>query len=223
MSFKQIVFTGLMFVIMAFAAALWFYPQLPNPMPSHWDAAGHINGYLPKSWGAFLLPLIMLVIWILLTVLPRIAPKGYRLDSFLAVYGIVNLAALGMFLLITIATLFTARGAHLPIQRIAPLLAGLLMMVIGNYLGKFRKNFFAGIRTPWTLASDEVWTRTHRLGGWFFVAGGLVIAATALIAPAEAEPVLQVGTVLLCVAIPYAGSYFIYRRVEGFDRNKQDG
>jgi uncharacterized membrane protein len=222
MSFKQIVFTGLMLVIMAFAAALWFYPQLPNPMPSHWDAAGHINGYLPRTWGAFLLPLTMLVTWILFTVLPRISPKGFRLDSFLPVYGIVNLAALGTLLLMTFVVLFAARGAHVPMQRIAPLLAGILMMVIGNYLGKFRKNFFAGIRTPWTFASDEVWTRTHRLGGWFFVAGGLVIAATGLIAPSEAEPAIQIGTVILSVAIPYVGSYFIYRRVEGFDRNRQD-
>lgn len=223
MNFRQTILVGWFLILAAFAVALWFYPQLPNPVPSHWDAAGHINGYLPKPWGVIVLPLMMVGLWLILWVLPSISPKGFRLDTFLPVYGIISLAILAVLFVVMVVTLLAARGSQLPVQRIAPIVIGLLLLVLGNYFGKIRKNFFVGIRTPWTLASDEVWTRTHRLGGWLFVIGGLIIAAAGLVAPAHLVPGIVIAVVIVVSLVTVGGSYVIYRRVEGFrDENRED-
>lgn len=219
MSFKQTIMVGWFVILAAFAVACWFYPQLPNPVPTHWDATGHVNGYMPKPWGVLVSPLLMIGIWLLLWALPYISPKGFRLDSFLSIYGIISLAVLVVLFLITLITLLAAKDHSLPLARIVPAIIGLLLLVMGNYFGKFRKNFFIGIRTPWTLASDEVWTRTHRLGGWLFTAAGIIIAIVALIAPINLVPGILIGTAAIAALIPAAGSYVIYRRVEGFKNN----
>jgi uncharacterized membrane protein len=84
-------------------------------------------------------------------------------------------------------------------------------MVIGNFMGKFRKNFFVGIRTPWTLTSDVVWERTHRFAGWLFVLAGAVWIVGGLL---RASPAVLVVAVLVAMLVPAVYSYFLYRRVE---------
>jgi uncharacterized membrane protein len=88
-----------------------------------------------------------------------------------------------------------------------------MFMVIGNYFGKTRKNFFLGIRTPWTLASDEVWGRTHRLAGRLFILQGLIMFAGVLF---EIPVAVLLGMVGVIVVVPVVYSYVVYRRVEGF-------
>jgi uncharacterized membrane protein len=216
MSLRRANLLGLLLCAAALACAAWLYPQLPDPVPTHWDAAGRINGYTPKPWGAFLLPLGMLCLWIMFLVLPRIAPKGYRLDTFSGAYAAIQLAVMGMMLLMTLLVLLQAAGKPVQIGRVAPMGVGLLLLVLvlGNYMGKLRKNFFIGIRTPWTLASDEVWARTHRLGGWLLVAAGLICIVGAAL---DLGIGLLIGAVALALLIPAVYSYLLYRRLEGFD------
>ena len=110
--------------------------------------------------------------------------------------------------------LWIGLGHHADVERVVNLGLGLLLLVIGNYLGKVTRNFFVGIRTPWTLASDEVWLRTHRIGGWLFVAGGAVILIAGFIGPASALAVTL--SVIIAIALFLTVySYVVYRRVEG--------
>lgn len=222
MSFRQTVMVGWFLILVACAVSLWFYPQLPNPVPTHWDMAGQVNGYTPKPWGVILFPLVMIGMWLVLWALPYISPKGFRLDSFLPVYGIISLAILAMLFVIMVIVFLAAKGNHIPVQRVAPIVVGLLLLVLGNYMGKVRKNFFVGIRTPWTLASDEVWMRTHHLGGWLFVVGGLIIAVAGLLAPAHLVPGILIAVVITVSLVTVGGSYVIYRRVEGFTNNNNE-
>ena len=112
-----------------------------------------------------------------------------------------------------------ARGLNVRINEMIIAGTGLLFVIIGNYLGKVRKNFFIGIRTPWTLASDEVWNRTHRIGGKLFILSGVVIWIGALLG---LPLTWTVGVAVGLVFIPVVYSYFLYRRVEGFDSKDSD-
>lgn len=215
MNHKRAVWLGLVLVVAAFAVAGWLYPELPQSVPTHWNAAGQVDRFTPKPWGAFILPLVMLGAWGLMSILPPIAPRGYRLDRFIGTYGILMLAVLAMLLVLTIVMLLAAEGAGIDTTRVAFIVIGALFVVLGNYLGKLRKNFFIGIRTPWTLANDEVWARTHRMGGWLFVAAGFAIIVIGILKLGPGAFIAAVGCAAL---VPAVYSYFAYRQVEHTQR-----
>ena len=197
----------------AFAVAVALYAQLPDPVPTHWNWRGVADGFTPKPWGAFILPLATLGTYLLLVAVPRISPRGFQMERFARVYGLIVTALVATLFAITVIALLAATGVPLPIQRATPMLVGALFVVLGNFMGKLTKNFFIGIRTPWTLASDEVWGRTHRLGGRLFVAGGFVAILSGLF---TTSPTVFLTVILTAALIPAAYSYVLYRRLEGF-------
>ena len=115
------------------------------------------------------------------------------------------------------AALLAASGRHVPLLVVAQLLMGGLFIVLGNYSGKVRRNYFIGIRTPWTLASEEVWSRTHRFGGWVFVIAGIALVALAW-APATTPaefPLTLLGVTGVAAVVVVVYSYFVYRGLYG--------
>ena len=128
------------------------------------------------------------------------------------VYDIIRTTVVGFTLALEVVVLLAAIGAPVHMDRLLFAAMGLLFVVLGNFMGKVTKNFFVGIRTPWTLASDEVWLRTHRLGGKLFVVAGIGLLVCAL---------LGVGFIAMMVALAVAGgipvvySYLLYRRLDG--------
>jgi uncharacterized membrane protein len=203
---------GLLLVVGAFALVGLKYPGLPDPMPTHWNAAGHVDGWMPKSWGAFLVPIVMAVIWLSFLVLPKISPRGFEMEPFLRAWGIlkVTILALVFFIGVLVLNAATTGGELSPKAMFVSI--GVLFVVIGNLLGKVTRNFFVGIRTPWTLANEEVWYRTHRLGGKLFVVAGLFVVVMAL-AGASMGPIFV--SIAVAGIVPVAYSYVIYRRLEG--------
>ncbi|HEY3252380.1 MAG TPA: SdpI family protein [Polyangiaceae bacterium] len=198
-------------IAIGFAVAAWLSPRLPELVPTHWDARGHVNGYLRKPLGVYVLPLTMLGVHAFFGALPRIAPRGFEITPFARVYRLLHTATLAFLLFITVLALRAATGEHVPIVQATCVAIGLILMVTGNFLGKVRRNFFLGIRTPWTLANDEVWLRTHRLAGKTFVAAGvLVIAGVAL----GASVGQCTAVALLAAFVPAVYSYLVYRRLE---------
>jgi len=180
-------------------------------MPSHWDLQGHVNGSMPKPWGAFFGPLMTLVLWLFLGLLPRISPRGFTVD-FPRAYDAIRTAVVALMAGVSIVIPLQAAGSHIDMSRVILAGTGILLAVIGNFLSKTTRNFWVGIRTPWTLASDEVWLRTHRLGAKMFVIGGIVVAICGLVgAP---MPVWLIA-VLVPGLVPIVYSYVIYRRIEG--------
>jgi uncharacterized membrane protein len=211
MTINRTLMVSALFILVALAAAVWLYPQLPAQVPVHWDLHGQINGTLPRLWGAAFPVLIILALAVLTVLLPLISPQQFEIQPFAAAYGVMMLAIQGMMLAVGLAVLLAGSGYALPIPAIAMLAVGVLLMVLGNYMGKLRKNFFIGIRTPWTLASDAVWERTHRLAGWLFVAAGLVMVASVLIG----APIwLPLGAIAAATLLPVAYSLWIYRRLD---------
>jgi uncharacterized membrane protein len=200
-----------LFLLMLLAAYLWLRAQMPALIPTHWNAQGQINGY-STPLKAVIVPMAIIAGLALLTMLlPAISPRGYAIKPFASVFTIVMLAVQAFVVFGAIGMLLNGAG-HPMRQPLATLVGvGLLCMVIGNYMGKLQKNFFAGIRTPWTLANDEVWERTHRMAGWMFMLAGLVTVVAAL---AGAPLMVAIYVPVAAALIPAIYSYFIYQRVQ---------
>lgn len=199
------------FLLLLLAAYLWLSPHMPAFIPTHWNAHGQIDGYM-TPWKAVLVPMaIIVVIAVLTVVLPNISPQGFSIKPFASVFTVIMLAVQVFISFMAISVLLNGAGHPMHQPLVAIVGAGLLWMVIGNYMGKLRKNFFAGIRTPWTLANDEVWERTHRMAGWLFMLAGLVTIVAAI---AGASPMVAIYVLLAAAIIPAIYSYAIYQRVQ---------
>ena len=211
-------FFSYLFIMAAVVVAAWLYPSIPEQVPSHWNAHGEVDAYLPKPWGVVILPLAAILVFIVMRLIPVISPKGYRTEPFANVLHIFQVAMVGFMSLVAILVLLEASGVNVHLDKFIFGALGLLFIVLGNYFGNIRKNFFLGIRTPWTLASDEVWARTHRIGGRLFVLQGLImLAGMFVIIP----PVAFLVMVALIVLVPVGYSYVAYRKIEGFEEDAE--
>jgi uncharacterized membrane protein len=192
----------------------WAWTQLPAgaEVPIHWGLDGRIDGYAPKEIGLFLLPFVTAAVAALLAVIPRFEPRRANLERSGKAYGATWIAAvtlLGGFHVLAVAA---ALGADLEISRLVLVGTGVLFVVIGNYLPKVRPNYLMGIRTPWTLASDLSWVRTHRLGGRLFVIEGLVLLVLGLLdVGPEMLAVTIIGAVVVLLVVVSAYSYQVWK------------
>ena len=201
---------GYVAVALSAALSVWVYPRLPPQVATHWDLRGEPDGFSPRLLAVALLPVVMLALRGVLAVLPSIDPKGENYRKFADTYWLLFNGMIGFMLLLHAVIVAHGIGYPVRVDRIAVGGIGLLFMLIGNFLGRVEPNWFIGIRTPWTLSSNAVWRRTHRVGGWIFVGGGAAIVATVFL-PASALPIL-VGTVGLVVVVPVVLSYLLWKR-----------
>ena len=214
MSISRLNGVSAVIVLAGLALAWWYYPQLPDPVPTHWNAAGEVDGWTSKPWGVWLFPAISSGLLLMFLVLPVISPKGFRLEQSRKAYDSVVFIFLGFMVGVQLFTYRSAISGGQELVKFVPMAIGLLFVVLGNYIGKFQKNFFVGIRTPWTLASDRVWNRTHRLGGYVFMIGGVLIMLSGVFnAPVGFFIAVAIGVAL----IPTIYSLVIYKQLEGFD------
>lgn len=211
---------SLLFVFSAIAVAAILYPSLPEQIPTHWNAQGEVDGYMKKPGGVIIMPAMAVFTFVIMKLIPVISPKGFRIDEFSDVFGALQVTLVGFMSIVAILVLMEARGLDVRINEMIISGIGLLFVIIGNYLGRVRKNFFIGIRTPWTLASDEVWNRTHRIGGRLFILSGVIIWIGAIL---RLPLTWTVGVAVGLVLIPVVYSYFLYRKIEGFESDDADG
>ncbi|PWK87642.1 SdpI family protein [Fulvimonas soli] len=211
MRFPRALLVSAAFVLAAAVAAAWLYPALPDRVAVHWNVHGQIDGYWPRAWAAAFAPALIALLAALAWALPAMSPRRYGIGSFAWVWHLAMLAGQGVVLVVGLAMLLRGAGHAVPVPTVALLAVGALLMVVGNYMGKLRRNFFIGIRTPWTLTSDAVWERTHRLGGRLFVLAGLAIVLGALWLRAFWLPLACVAVATL---VPCAYSFVLYRRLQ---------
>ena len=208
-------FVSVAMLLIAVTLSLIFFPSLPDPMPTHWNASGEIDGWSPKLLGAFLMPLIMAGIVALFAALPRISPRGFAVDDESRGFRAIEISTVAFMLCIHIVVLLVSTGTRIDMSILMPMLVGALFVILGNYMTKMRRNFFIGIRTPWTLADEDVWYRTHRLGGRVFVIAGIALMIVPFAGAAQHAAFLTIA--LMAAAIPIVYSYVIYRRM--YERN----
>ena len=205
---------ALAIVVLQIVIAIGAFPFLPPMVPTHWNAAGQINGYASRWVNTILFPAISIGIYLLLRFVvaasPRLAGRAGAAANA-QVRAMLLVAILLFMLILQLCVTSISLGIAIDITFVLTLAIALLFIVIGNFLGKTRRNFWMGIRTPWTLSSEVVWERTHRLGGWLFVACGLLTLATSFV------PVLRLWGILVpLIAVSvflYIYSYICYRSV----------
>lgn len=186
-------------------------PHLPATMPIHWGANGEADGFATKINAMILTVGIMVLIYFIIAFVPRIDPRKENYKYFSKTYNILLNAVLLLFFFVNMSTILQGLGYNVPMSYIAPIMAGLVFIIIGNYLQRVRSNYFMGIRTPWTLSNENVWKKTHRLSGKIFFIGGLLILISAFL-PDGYKSVIMWGSIVLCVAIPYLYSYLAYKK-----------
>ena len=172
MSRKTFTFEILLIAV-ALTATWAAWPHLPELIPTHWDLDGQADHVGPR-WAIILIgPGSMAAIMLLTWLLPWLAPKNFQIEAFQPTYHTVMRVAFCMMAYFFAAQLWAALG-H-PTDAVGAILGGacLFTALIGNLMGKVRRNFFIGIRTPWTLSNEHVWNATHRFAGRTMVAGGL--------------------------------------------------
>jgi uncharacterized membrane protein len=206
---------ALVILVASIAAPAWLYPGLPDRIPTHWNIKGEVDGYGGK-WTLFLFPVMMAVMLVLFYFLPALSPRHFEVDTFRSTYLYIMVLVVGLFAYMEAVLLFTVYqavhgDASFDIGR--AFFAGLFLFfgLMGNVMGKVRKNFFIGIRVPWTLASDRVWNDTHRLGAWVMVAAGAIgFTLTVLGVPVWMPFAILVGSML----IPLVYSFVHYKALE---------
>jgi uncharacterized membrane protein len=165
----------LLIVAVAVIASLVVFQRLPSTVPTHWSASGVPDGFSSRAWGAFVSPVMLLGLMGVMWLLPRIDPRAENYAKFAGTYDGLFISIMLVVLVMHFVVLASALGYPVAIQRWLPFTMGAFFIVLGNLLPRVRPNWFFGIRTPWTLSSDRVWEKTHRLGGYLFVILGIII------------------------------------------------
>ena len=198
-----------------FAAALisgmWFYGKFPEKVATHWNFEGQADGFSSRGFGAFFLPILMMILYPLFLVLPRLDPKKNNYPKFENTYFFVRTTLLAFFLAIHLLTGFANLGYNIPIGRTVPAFVGLMFVILGFQMKNVEQNWFMGFRFPWTLSSEVVWKKTNRLGGYCLAAAGVAVAISSFL-PKVAGLTLFIIAILQLILVPMIYSYLSYKK-----------
>ena len=207
---RQLIITwGLALIPAAITACL--YHKLPDFIPMQWGMNGvvrydaKVNIWLTVGMA----PLFAL----LFPLLRKIDPRSRNYEKFGSAYNSF-ITVLMLFLMIINFTVLSESfyPGRLSVGKMIPCLVGGLLMFLGNMMPKVKSNFFIGIKNPWTLSNPEVWNRSHRLAGYLFFFGGLLIALFSFILTEFAALVVLLAVVTIITLIPTVMSYIWYRQ-----------
>ena len=202
---KTLIVTSILIVLPVLAGII-LWDRLPEQMPTHWNAAGDIDGWTSKPFTVFGLPLILLAVqW--LCVLGTLADPKKENHPTKILHLVLWIIPVLSLVLGTI-TYATALGKAVRVEVIMPILIGLILAIIGNYMPKCKQNYTIGIKIPWTLNSEENWNRTHRFAGWLWTFSGIVIMLTGFFGGFWIFMII----VLLMVLAPILYSYLLFRK-----------
>ena len=212
MTSNQRYYLGAAAVILAtLAGTIVAYPHLPDIVPIHWDIQGHVNGWGPK-WSLFLYgPGLMAFIVLMFSALPWLSPRKFEVDSFRATYLYIMIVTVALLAYCQLLILLSALGSVVDVSRALEGGVCLLIALLGNVMGKVRRNFFVGIRTPWTIANEQVWNATHRFAAkTLFAAGMLGLVGVILRAPFW----LPITAIAVAALAPALYSLVFYKQLE---------
>jgi uncharacterized membrane protein len=210
MTNRTTLIVSLTLIAVAALAGLLLWNRLPDPMPAHWNAAGELDGYMPKFWGVFLMPIVTVALMGLFLVIPHIDPLKANIAKFRDVFNWFVVVFVAYMLYVHALTLLAGLGLAFNMTLLLVPVVGLLFIGAGYLMGRAKRNFFIGIRTPWTLSSETVWDETHKLGSKLFMLGGLVTIVCAFLG--ETGLWIMLVAMLGAAFVPIVYSYILWRR-----------
>lgn len=198
-------------ILLALIIGIQLHPSLPERVPSHWNIEGEIDGWQSKNFMVFFYPLLTLGIYLLMTFLPSIDPLKKNYEKFSGVYFWFKIVLTAFLLSLYAFSLTVALGVNLDINYFILPAISILFISIGIFLPRIKRNYFIGIRTPWTIHSDSVWNSTHRFSGKVFIAAGAISLIGSFIGSHSFTIFLT--AILLAVVLCFGYSYFAFRKV----------
>lgn len=215
-------------ITLGISAYGWLNADPSALYPVHWGIDGQPDRFAGRNQAFLMMPAIMLGMTVLFCILPAIDPRGRNLQRSAPIYLVAWIGTIVFMTAVHVVTSASSSGllpdadANL-VPVVMPIGIGLLMIAIGNFLGKARPNWFVGVRTPWTLSSDLSWDKTHRLTGRLMVLGGIGIVAGGLLLPAEAGFYVILAGSLVPAVIGIVYSYFVWRSDPARETHSDDG
>ena len=169
---SEIIILGI--ILLSLIISIYFYPQMPEKMASHWNAQGQVDGYMSKFWGLFLMPFMLVGLALLFVATPRMDPLKANIEKFRKFYDIFIILFFVFLLSTHLQIILWNMGIEISPNVIFPIGLGLLFFYIGILCENAKRNWFIGIRTPWTLSNEVVWDKTHKIGGKLFKIAGVI-------------------------------------------------
>jgi uncharacterized membrane protein len=211
---RELIPIGVLLLMALFTMVV--LPGLPDQIPSHFDFKGNPDRVESTQSFVWTYAAILVGLYLILTFVPFIDPFWKRIKERYSIFLIIRDCMMVCMLALYVVILMSAKSGHLNETGMG-LAFGLIFILFGNYMPKLPRNFFFGIRSPWTLASDEVWKRTHAVGGWLWVLAGLIIMILSLAG-------VKFGITMVVVLVPVvlftgiAYPLYIYKKLQKEDK-----
>ncbi len=207
--FNKFDYLAIIIILLIFGVSLYYYNILPNELATHWDINGEADGFGNKFMGLFLIPIITAFIYLLLRLIPIIAPHKKNIAKFIDTYSWFMIILLVFLTYVHFASIAFNLGYLFDMTNLIMTPMALLIFYSGVLIERAEQNYFIGIRTPWTLASKSVWEKTHKLGGKLFKYAALLI----LIGKLTPWPVyVFLISILGSTIIPIVYSYLEFKK-----------
>ncbi len=169
---NKIIILGI--ISLSFIIAIYVYPQMPEKMASHWNIQGEVDSYISKFWSLFLMPIISIGLFLLFILIPKIDPLKENIEKFRKYFdGFIVLIMIFLFY-VYLLTIFWNIGIRFNMTQFMMPALGILFYYCGILVENAKRNWFIGIRTPWTLSNEKVWDKTHKIGGKLFKVTGII-------------------------------------------------
>ena len=204
---KKLILTSVV-ILVPIIIGLILWNKLPDKIPTHWNAAGEVDGWSSKAFAIFGLPGFLFVVHWVCLLASSADPKKQNIEGkilHIVLWVCPVISVLGAVLMYG-----TALGMQFAVEKIIPSLVGITFIIIGNYLPKCKQSYTMGIKLPWTLNDEDNWNRTHRLGGKLWVVCGLVLIVS-MVLPSSFMIAAFLVIITVAVLVPTVYSYLLYR------------
>ncbi len=205
---NEIIILGI--ILLSFAIGVYLYPKMPEKVASHWNAQGEVDGYMSKFWGLFLMPIISIGLLFLFILIPKIDPLKENIKKFRKYFDGFIVLMIAFLFYIYLLTVFWNIGIRFDMGQLTIPALGILLYYTGLLIENSKRNWFIGVRTPWTLSNEKVWDKTHRIGGKLFRIAG-VIAFSGILFPNYGRFFILIPAILVPLYLVIY-SYFEYQK-----------